>query len=101
MTLSCFKPNIIIIIIINTILNGLLNINSFTLWVGFQSQPQFRRLSYVSARVQFLSRQGSTMTVIPHLEIRACDWSKSRHVAVNISRDCLSRDTFALINYAC
>jgi len=24
--------------------------------------------------------------VIPHLEIRACDWSKSRHVAVNKSR---------------
>jgi len=27
------------------------------------------------------------MIVIPHLEIRACDWSKSRHVAVNISRE--------------
>ena len=25
--------------------------------------------------------------VIPHLKIRACDWSKSRHVAVNISRE--------------
>jgi len=29
--------------------------------------------------------------VIPHLEIRACDWSKSRHVAVNISRECLRK----------
>jgi len=24
--------------------------------------------------------------VIPHLEMRACDWSKSRHMAVNKSR---------------
>jgi len=24
--------------------------------------------------------------VIPHLEMRACDWSKSRHVMVNKSR---------------
>jgi len=33
-------------------------------------------------------RLSGTITdfVIPHLEIRACDWSKSRHVAVTKSR---------------
>jgi len=28
----------------------------------------------------------SNNIVIPHLEIRACDWSKSHHVAVTKSR---------------
>jgi len=27
----------------------------------------------------------STISVIPHLEMRACDWSKSRHMAVSKS----------------
>jgi len=39
--------------------------------------------------------------VIPHLEIRACDWSKLLHVAVNKSRKCPHETLFALINYAC